>query len=161
AHLGRNRLVGNAEAAAKPAALVGPVDLDKFDRPDLPQQIPRLREVGLVYQLRRPRVPEPPDGGATVVEAHLVRKRRPGKGRDLQVIAYELNQLTCPGAKLPDPRRLFDRIEVEPDVMDATPGRPDDRLEILETVDEVGLSGGGVFLAAAVGHWLPAAGLID
>ena len=35
AHLGRDRLVGDAEAAAEAAAFIGPVDLDQLEAPDL------------------------------------------------------------------------------------------------------------------------------
>ena len=73
----------------------------------------------------------------------------------------ELDQLPSPGPDLPGLRRLLNRVEVEPDVMDAAPGRPDDRVEVLEALDEEGLGGGGIVLAAAVGHRLPAAGLIE
>ena len=73
----------------------------------------------------------------------------------------ELDELTGPGPDLPGLRRLLDRVEVEPDVVDAACGRPDDRVEILEAVDEEGFGGGGIFLATAVGHRLPAAGLIE
>jgi len=161
AHLGRDRLVGDAKAAAEPAALVGPVDLDQLESSDLPQQVSRLREVGLVDPLRRPRMAEAPDGGAAVVEAHPVRKGRPGEGRDLQVVVQELDELSGPGADLPGLGRLFDRIEVIPDVVDAAPGWPDDRVEILEAVDEEGFGGGGIVLATAVGHRLAAAGLVE
>jgi hypothetical protein len=45
--------------------------------------------------------------------------------------------------------------------MDATAGRPDHRIEILEAADEEGLGGGSIFLTAAVRHRLPTAGLIE
>src|SRR6516165_11414013 len=45
--------------------------------------------------------------------------------------------------------------------MDATAGRPDDRFETLEALNEESLGGSGIVLAAAVGHRLPAAGLIE
>src|SRR5208337_1762229 len=73
----------------------------------------------------------------------------------------ELDELTGPSPDLPGLRRLLDRVEVEPDVVDAACGRPDDRVEILEALDEEGFGGGGIFLATAVGHRLPAAGLIE
>ena len=45
AHLGRDRLVGDAEAAAEAAAFVGPVDLDQFEPRDFGEQVAGLREV--------------------------------------------------------------------------------------------------------------------
>ncbi len=73
----------------------------------------------------------------------------------------ELDQFTGPGPDLPRLRCLFNRVQVEPDVVDTAPGRPDDRVEILEALDEEGLGGRGIFLAAAVGHRLAAAGLVE
>jgi hypothetical protein len=57
--------------------------------------------------------------------------------------------------------RLFDRVEVEADVVDAAAGRPDDGGEGLEAVDEVRLGGRGILLATPVGHRLAAAGSIE
>src|SRR5262249_14936471 len=82
-------------------------------------------------------------------------------GRDLQVVVQEFDELASPGPDLPGLRGLLDRVEVEPDVMDATPGRADDRVEILEAADELRLGGGGVVLATAVGHRLPAASWVE
>ena len=162
AHLGRDRLVRDAEAAAEAAALVGPVDLDQFEAPDLGQQVTGLREVGLVDPFRRPGVAEATDGGATVVQPHLVReRRRPGKVRDLQVVVQELDEFSGPGPNLSGTRGLFHGVEVEPNVVDAAPGRSDDHVEILEAADEEVFGGGGIVLATAVGHRLPAAGLIE
>jgi len=73
----------------------------------------------------------------------------------------ELDQLPGSGPDLADLRRLLDGVEVEADVVDAAAGRPDDRVEILEAADEERFGGGGIFLAAAVGHRLTAAGLIE
>src|SRR5262249_26359592 len=111
--------------------------------------------------LRRPGVAEPPDGGATVVQPYLVWERRPGESLDLQVVVQELDEFPGAGSHLAGLGRLIDRVEVEADVVDAAPGRPDNRVEFLEAVDEVGFGGGGVFLAAAVGHRLSAAGLLE
>ena len=90
-----------------------------------------------------------------------MREDCPGKGLDLQVIVEELDEFMGPGPNVSSLMRLFDGVEVEPDVMDAAPGRPDDYVEILEAIDEVGFGGGGIFLATAVGHRLPATGLIQ
>ena len=96
------------------------------------------------------------------MQPHLVReRRRPGKVRDLQVVVQELDQLPGPGPDLLGLRRLLDGVEMEADVMDATAGRPDDPIEILEAADEEGFGGGSIFLATAVRHRLPAAGLIE
>ena len=73
----------------------------------------------------------------------------------------ELDELTGPSPDLPGLRRLLNRVEVEPDMVDAACGRPDDRVEILEAADEEGFGGGGIVLATAVGHRLAAAGLIE
>jgi hypothetical protein len=73
----------------------------------------------------------------------------------------ELDQFAGRGPHPPGVRRLFDRVEVETDVGDAAGGRTDDRVEILEAPDEEGFGDGGIVLAAAVGHRLPAAGLIE
>jgi hypothetical protein len=161
AHLGRDGFVGDAETAAEAATFVGPVDLDQFQPSDLSQQIAGLREVRLVDQFGRPGVAESPDGGATVVQADLVGERRLGEAIDLQVVVQELDEFPRAGTDLADLGRLFDRVEVEADVVDAAPGRPDDRVELLEALDEVGFGGGGIFLATAVGHRLPAAGLLE
>jgi hypothetical protein len=56
---------------------------------------------------------------------------------------------------------MLNGVEVEPDVVDAASGRADNRVEILEAVDEVSLGGGRIVLATAVGHWLPAGGLVE
>jgi hypothetical protein len=93
--------------------------------------------------------------------AYTVRELGPGEARDPQVVMEELNELPGHGPDLPDLRRLLDRVEVEPDVVDAAPGRPDDRVETLEAADEEGFGSGGIFLATAVGHRLPAAGLLE
>jgi hypothetical protein len=45
--------------------------------------------------------------------------------------------------------------------MDAASGRSDNCVEVLKATDEQGFRGCGIFLAAAVSHWLPAAGLIE
>src|SRR4029077_18880344 len=85
----------------------------------------------------------------------------PREGRDLDVVVQELDELTCPGPNLPGLRRLFDGVQVEPEVGDAAPGRSDDRVEILEAADEEVFGGGGIVLGTAVGHRLPAAGLVE
>jgi len=95
------------------------------------------------------------------VQADAVWELGPGEARDLQVVVEELDELPGPGPDLQGLRRLLDRVEVEPDVVDAAPGRPDDRVEILEAPDEVGFGGGGIVLATAVGHRLAAAGLVE
>ncbi len=79
----------------------------------------------------------------------------------MQCVAQELDELSGSGPDPPGLRRLFDRVEVDPDVLDAAPGRPDDCVEILEAVDKEGFGGCGIFLATAVGHRLAAAGLIE
>ena len=162
AHLGRDRLVGDAESPAEAAALIGPIDLDQLEPPYRAQHLPCLREVRLGDAFGRPRVAKTPDGGATVVQPHLVREAwRPGEVCHLQVVMKELDQLPRPAADLPNLRRLLDRVEMTADVMNATGRRPDDRVEVLEAADEVCLGGGGLFLAAAVGHRLPAASLFE
>ena len=95
------------------------------------------------------------------METHFIREARPGKGLDFKIIVQEFDELESPGPNISDLMRLFDGVEMEPDVMDAAPGRPDDYVEILEAIDEVGFGGGGIFLATAVGHRLPATGLIQ
>jgi hypothetical protein len=47
-----------------------------------------------------------------------------------------------------------------PDVVDAASRRPDDGVEIFETVDKEGLGSSGIVLATTVSHRLPAAGLL-
>jgi hypothetical protein len=65
------------------------------------------------------------------------------------------------GQRIGVAKRLLDRVEVETDVVDAAARRSDDRVEVLETTDEVNLGGGGIVLTTAIGHRLPAAGLIE
>ena len=95
------------------------------------------------------------------VQSNPMRELGPRKRIRLLDIVQELDHLEGAGANLLDLQRLFDRIQIGAHVMDATAGRPDDRGEVLEALDEEGLGGGGVFLAAAVGHRLPAAGLLQ
>src|SRR5258707_15723101 len=104
---------------------------------------------------------ESADSGTAIVQTHLVWKRRPGESRDLQVVVQELHQLPDSGPDLAGLRSLLDGVEVEADVVDAASRRPDDRVEILEALDEKGLARGGILLEAAVGHGLPAAGLLE
>jgi hypothetical protein len=48
-----------------------------------------------------------------------------------------------------------------PDMMNATRGGPHNHVKTLEAVNEVGFGSSGIFLATAVGHRLPTAGLFD
>jgi hypothetical protein len=56
---------------------------------------------------------------------------------------------------------VVDGVEVEPDVVDAATGGPDDGVELLETADKMNFGGGGIFLATAVCHRLSATSLIE
>jgi hypothetical protein len=73
----------------------------------------------------------------------------------------KLDELASPGSNLLGLGRLFDRIEMEPDVVDAAARRPDDRVELFETLDKESLGRSGIVLATTVSHRLPAAGLIE
>src|SRR4051812_38146850 len=73
----------------------------------------------------------------------------------------ELDQLARSSADDANSWRLLDRVEVEADMMDAASRRTDDHVEVTEAANKVDFGGGGVFLAATVGHWLAAAGLAD
>ncbi len=103
AHVGRDRLIRNAEAAAKTAALVGAVDLDQFELRDLREQVAGLREVGLIHLLRRPRVAQAPDRRATFVQADLVWELGPREDRRFQVVVDELDELARRGPDLRNP----------------------------------------------------------
>ena len=162
AHLGRDRLVGDTEAAAESAAFIGPVDLDQLEPLDLAQQVAGLREVGLVDPLRRPRVAQAPDGGATVVQADPVRERRP-RGR-LPTFRSSCRNSTSSRV----PARTFRACGVcsiasrwNRTWWTQLPDGPTTVSKSWKQLDEEGFGGGGIVLAAAVGHRLAAAGLIE
>jgi hypothetical protein len=90
-----------------------------------------------------------------------VRERRPGKLPDLQIVVQKLDELASAGPNLLRLRGLFDRIKMEPDVVDAAARRPDDRVELFEALDKESLGRSGIVLATTVSHRLPAAGLIE
>ena len=94
------------------------------------------------------------------MEAHRVRECRPRKVRYFQVVMQEFHQLPGRGPDLPDLWRVVKGVKVEPNMMDATPRRSDDRIKVLEAVDKVSFGSGSIFLTTAVGHRLSAAGLI-
>jgi hypothetical protein len=95
------------------------------------------------------------------VQTHFARERGPGKLRDFQIVVQKLDEVTGPSPNLLGLGRLFDRIEMEPDVVDTATRRPDDRIELFEALDEKGLGSSGIVLATTVSHRLPAAGLIE
>jgi hypothetical protein len=95
------------------------------------------------------------------MQTHLVRERGPGKLRYLQVIVQKLDELASAGPDLLRLRGLFDRIEMEPDMVHAAARRSDDRVEPFETVNEESLGRSGIVLATTVSHRLAAAGLIE
>src|SRR5262249_55669469 len=82
-------------------------------------------------------------------------------GSDLQIVVQELDQLASRHPDFSRLRRLVDRIEVVPDMVDTACRRSDDRVESPEAAHKVRLGGGGILLTPAVGHWLPATGLRD
>ena len=95
------------------------------------------------------------------MQTDLVWEHGPGKLRDLQVIVQKLDELASAGPDLLRLRGLFDRIEMKPDMVHAATRRSDDRVELLETVNEESLGRSGIVLATTVSHRLAAAGLIE
>jgi hypothetical protein len=57
--------------------------------------------------------------------------------------------------------RLFDCVKVTANLLDAAPGWSDDQIAFLEVLYKEKFGRCGIGLVAAIGHGLPAAGLIE
>ena len=90
-----------------------------------------------------------------------MREPGPRKRIDLLDVVQKLDELTGPSPNLLGLGRLFDRIEMEPDVVDTATRRPDDRIELFEAIDKESLGRSRIVLATTVSHGLAAAGLIE
>ena len=82
----------NTEGAAETAAFVGPGRLNELYPLDLGEQVHGLGEERLV-QLGRPRVLEPAQSAAAVVQTDPMRESGPGERIDLHDVVKELDQL--------------------------------------------------------------------
>ncbi len=91
-HLGGNDLLEHREGAAETAAFVGPGRINELHPLDLGEQVHGLGEERLV-QLGRPRVVEPAQSAAAVVQTDPMREFGPGECIDLQNVVKELDQL--------------------------------------------------------------------
>src|SRR5262249_26043791 len=115
----------------------------------------------LIDSLRRACVTQTSHCGTTVMKAYFVWECRPREALHVQVVMQELNQFKCAGSHFSGFRRLINRVEMAPDMVDTASGRPHDRFEVFEAINKEFFSGGGILLAAAVSHGLSATGLLE
>jgi len=158
-HLGGNDFLEDRERAAETAAFVRPRRGDQLDVRDLREKIQRLGKKRLV-QLRRFRVLEPAQRPAAVVQPDAMRKSGPGKGIDLQNVMQELDDLVRAPPDGGHLGGLHDGIEIIAHVVYAAPRGRDDVVEAGEIAHEQRFGGGAFRVEAAIGHRLPATGLI-
>src|ERR1700733_16246997 len=123
------------------------------------QQVHRLRKERLM-QLGRPRMLEPAQGAAAVVQPDTMRKTGPGKPIDLLDVVQELDQLKGARPHLRHRGGLLDRVEIVAHVVDATARGRDDVIEAGEVAHEQRFGIGAFRIEPAIGHRLSATGLV-
>src|SRR5882757_1667183 len=158
-HLRGYDFLEDGERAAEAAAFVGPRRGGKLDPRNLRKQIQRLGEEWLM-QLGRPRMLEPAQRAAAVMQPDAMRKSRPGEGVDFQDVVQELDDLVRALANLGHLRGLLDGIKIIAHVVNAATRGRDDIVESGEIAHEQRFGGGALVVEAAIGHRLAATGLI-
>ena len=160
AHTCRDRFVSYAESSAEPTTIVRAIYWNHHDAFHFGKQACSLVEWRL-HDFRGARDIETPKGTAAVVDCDRVMKFGPRKSLDLQNVVEEFHQLIGLLTNVFHVFRLFEAIEVTADLLYAASGRSHDAIEILEVFDKEMLGGLSILLIAAIGHRLPATGLVE
>ena len=151
-HFGRNALLEHRERTAEPAAFVGAGKMDKLDALHLAQKIRQFRE-WLCAQLRHARNTETAKRLAIAVQHDLVRKLRPRKRVRFENVVQKLYELKGPCPDPPDLVGLLDRVQVEANLVCATPRRRHDIVVRGEVPDEKCLRRRGLWEPVLVIGW--------
>ena len=97
---------------------------------------------------------------ATVVQPDAMGKPRPRKGLRFLDVVEKLDKLIGARADVLDLRRLFDRVELVADMVDAATRRRNDIVEAAEVAHEERFGGSAIGVKSAICHGLPTTGLI-
>ena len=159
-HTRRHRLVRHAECAAEATAVIRTIHGNEHEALDVFQQ-----RFGFVvirpHDLGRLGDSETANRAATIVNRNRVRKLSPRKGVSFQNVMEKLDKFERISPDMLHIPSLLQRVKVMPYLLHTASGRPDDAVVLFEIFDKEAFGGGCIYFVSAIGHWLPAAGLIQ